>query len=148
MEADFTPMHNRRIARELALKILYQVDLLNVPFDQVSEPTFEMEDVRNSEAENFALIICTAVNENCTDIDSLITSCLQNWTLKRLSSVERNLLRIALAEGLFIKDETTPPRVCIDEAIDIAKLYAGPESGSFINGVLDSAFKQKGALNQ
>jgi len=120
--------------------------LLAVTPADVADSTFEMEDARNPQAESLAREICDSVLANLKEIDGLITECLKNWTLSRLSSVERNLLRIALTEGLYQPDEPTPARVCIDEAIDIAKIYAGPDSGSFINGVLDTAFRKRGIL--
>jgi len=79
--------------------------------------------------------------ENLKDIDSIISQYLENWTLDRLSSVDRNVLRLGTYELLYESD--VPIEVTIDEAIEIAKKYGTENSGKFVNGVLDKIAKEK-----
>jgi N utilization substance protein B len=73
-------------------------------------------------------------------IDALLSNHTANWDLKRMTVIDRNILRMAVAELLFFKD--TPFKVVIDEAVEIAKLYGTDDSGKFVNGVLDSVYKE------
>jgi len=79
--------------------------------------------------------------ENLKEIDNIISQYLENWTLDRLSSVDRNVLRLGTYELLYEAD--VPIEVTIDEAIEIAKKYGTENSGKFVNGVLDRIAKEK-----
>ncbi|MCS7281230.1 MAG: transcription antitermination factor NusB [Desulfobacterota bacterium] len=72
-------------------------------------------------------------------IDRLIREASKNWSLERITLVDRNILRIAIYEMLYLED--VPPLVAIDEAIELGKKYGNEDSGDFINGILDSIFK-------
>ena len=72
------------------------------------------------------------------EIDNLISSCSDNWSLARMSRVDRNILRMAVYELLYCPD--IPPKVTLNEAIDLGKLYGSENSGSFINGILDAIY--------
>ena len=87
-------------------------------------------------AKSFFLRLVEGVTEFQHEIDSLITSFSENWKINRMSRADRNIMRIAVYELLFCDD--IPPKVSINEAIDIGKKYGTEESGAFINGILDS----------
>ena len=80
------------------------------------------------------------VVENIDRIDSLIRGCVEHWDFSRLAVVDKNILRLAIGEFLFFAD--IPRKVSIDEAIELAKEFSSGDSGSFVNGVLDSIAKQ------
>ena len=86
-------------------------------------------------------------NSKMEEIDKIIQECSDNWILDRMTVIDRNILRMGTCELLF--DFLTPPRVVINEAIDIAKKYGNEDSPEFINGILDKVYKeigQKGPL--
>ena len=79
------------------------------------------------------------VTENIKKIDKVITECTKNWQLGRMAVIDRNILRFGAYELLFLAD--VPPKVSINEAIDIAKRYGDKDSGKFVNGILDNIHK-------
>jgi N utilization substance protein B len=81
------------------------------------------------------------VIEKLNQIDEIITSCATNWQIKRMAVVDRNILRLSTYELLFLKD--IPPKVSINEAVDIAKKYGDVNSGKFVNGIIDKINKTK-----
>ena len=95
----------------------------------------------NQGIEEYALHLVHGVTAKRTELDALIRQNARNWQYNRMALVDRQLMRLALWEMLF--DKHTPPAVCINEAIDIAKLFSTSESGHFINGILDNIRKQE-----
>ncbi|MBY0122442.1 transcription antitermination factor NusB [Bacillus sp. S/N-304-OC-R1] len=125
----------RRTAREKALQALFQIDVSEV------EPDAAIEHVLDEAPSNdFLNELVNGVVINKAVIDETIKKHLENWTIERLATVDRNLLRLSVYELLFCKD--TPPNVVIDEGIEIAKMYGDDQSSKFINGVL-SKIKQQ-----
>jgi len=138
-------MGHRRKAREIALQVLYQIDVTGVDVDeaiQLFQDNFGMAE----ETIEFStqLIHCTL--DHLKDIDELIKSCSQHWSLERMSKVDRNILRTAVAEFLYFDD--IPPKVTLNEAIDIGKNYGSDNSGSFINGILDAMYAKLWGKNE
>ncbi len=141
-------MHKRRKAREIALQLLYGLDtqegrlgdaiaLFWDNFDNTSE---EMsEDVKK-----FSNELVAGTWENIEKIDHLISSNSENWTIGRMSRVDKSILRMAVYELLFCPE--IPPKVTLNEAIDLGKIYGSENSGAFINGILDSLY-EKAKLN-
>ena len=125
----------RRTAREKALQAIFQIDVSEV--DPASAIEHVLEDAPSNE---FLNELVNGVVENKETIDEMIRKNLENWTLERLATVDRNLLRLSVYELLFCRD--TPQNVVIDEGIEIAKLYGDDQSSKFINGVL-SKIKQQ-----
>ena len=126
----------RRTAREKALQALFQIDISN------SEPSSAIEHVLEGEAgDEYLSRLVLGVVEQKASIDSLISENPEKWSLDRLATVDRNLLRIATYEMKFFRNEI-PENVILDEAIEIAKIYGDDQSSKFINGVL-SKVKQK-----
>ena len=90
----------------------------------------------------FAWRVLKGVIENFDNLNKIIEKAAPEWPLKQISIVDRNVLRIGLYELIFADKEEVPAKVAINEAIELAKNYGGPNSGKFINGVLGTVYKQ------
>ncbi len=136
-------MGKRRRARELALKKLYQWDFHG---SGEAEPWMAAPSDRTDSRDvvDFARGIFEGVLQNREEIDRLIESHSRHWKLYRMSRIDRNILRIAIYE--FLHCEDIPPKVSIDEAIEIGKRFGTTESGPFINGILDQVCKRLGRI--
>jgi transcription antitermination factor NusB len=132
-------MRKRTKAREYALQILYAVDITkDDPMDCVDR-FWEGDEESSIEVKKFAAGLVLGVSDNKKEIDRMIAKHATNWKLDRMAVIDRNVLRFAAYELLYSKD--IPPKVSINEAIDIAKKFGGPDSGKFVNGVLDKINK-------
>ena len=131
-------MGSRRIAREMALKILFQVDLVHCNVNEASSYAFQTEDIRQygdtDAITSFCLELVKGVLPNLTEIDVLIEKHANNWTLERMANIDRNILRIAIYEIVFV--DSIPKSVSINEAVELAKKYSTENSFGFVNGVL------------
>ncbi len=125
----------RRLSRVLALEALYRFDLLDEPLDEALKDIYERERPPE-EVKIFTNRIINSVKANLGEIDKLIDETTLNWPLERITTIDRSILRIAVAEMLGIDE--VPFKVSISEAIEIAKLFSTEESGRFVNGVLDN----------
>lgn len=123
------------MAREYALKLLYQLDVTNSPLEEL-EPMFWEEHSSDEEVKDFTLKIVQGTLKNLKLIDEVIVKHTENWDLKRMAFIDRNILRQATYELLYLSGEI-PPKVVINEAVNIAKKYSQIESGKFVNGILD-----------
>ena len=135
-------MRKRTKARECALKILYAIDITGDEPKKCIDTFWKNHDALDSEVESFANSLVLGVSNNGDAIDKLVSSHTTNWQLKRMAVIDRNILRFATYELLYM--EEIPPKVSINEAIDIAKRYGDKDSGKFVNGVLDSINKNEG----
>ncbi|MBS4016568.1 MAG: transcription antitermination factor NusB [Candidatus Latescibacteria bacterium] len=133
-------MTQRRCARECALEVLYRLDIGGEP---VAKTVKEIIDKTNftPEGRDFFKQLVESTNKHLLDIDNTIKMTLKHWSLERLSSVDRAILRVATGELLYATE--VPPKVVINEALEIAKKFSGSESAHFINGVLDSIYKKR-----
>ena len=122
----------RRRAREIALQVLYQSE-----FNQTEEALdlFWKNFEALKGAMDFSERIIRGVEQHREDLDRIIERYSSHWKIGRMPHVDRNILRIAVYELLYCDD--IPPKVAINEAIDIGKKYGSEDSGAFINGVLD-----------
>ncbi|MBN1354566.1 MAG: transcription antitermination factor NusB [Candidatus Omnitrophica bacterium] len=128
-------MRNRTKARECALKILYAVDIKKESHATCGRSFWENHVNVKDEIRDFATFLVDGVSQNITDIDSVISKCATNWQIQRMAIIDRNILRLSTFELLFAKD--IPPKVSINEAIEMAKKYGDNDSSKFVNGVLD-----------
>ena len=128
-------MATRRDAREFAVQMLFELDLN--PSDQLDTvfASFWNEREADERARDFAQEIVTGVRAERKSIDQLIKSVSENWDIRRMGVLDRNVIRMAVYEMLHHKD--VPAAVTINEAVDIAKYFSSSESGKFVNGVLD-----------
>ena len=139
-------MGKRRSSRELALKFLYQFELNEGDLDEQIKLFLE----RNSsqeDVENFMKELVVSLIDKIEEIDEIIQKFSDHWVLDRMTVIDRNILRMGTCELLFIF--STPPKVVINEAIDIAKKYGNEDSPEFINGILDKVYneiRQQGPL--
>lgn len=92
---------------------------------------------------DFAEALAARVAENVQEIDRRAAEASDNWRMSRIAVVERNILRIAIQE---LSEGSVPPRVAIDEAVQLARLFAGPQATGFVNGVLDRVARSAGLL--
>jgi transcription antitermination protein NusB len=128
---------SRRLAREVAFRALFQIDIGKCRSEQALMHSIEGFAVSDEE-EKFLRELVVGAADNQVLLDQLIKKHLVKWELDRLSAVDRNLLRLALYEILFRPD--IPPAVSINEALELAKKYGSTgEAVGFINGVLDHA---------
>lgn len=131
----------RRRAREQSLQFLYQIDLKYDSFD-INNLQNELEQFWSSrdkpvdiKIRQFSNIISIGTVENRDTIDDLISRYSANWKISRISKIDKQILRMAIFELIYLHD--VPKSVVINEAIEIAKKYGSEESSSFINGILD-----------
>jgi len=128
-------MRKRTIGREVALQVLYQLDLRGEELlDRAEELLREANE--DSEVLDFAKKLVTGTWEHRVRIDQHIESVAANWELSRMAAVDRNILRLATYELCFCDD--IPPLVSINEAIEMAKKFSTKNSGPFVNGILDN----------
>ncbi len=127
-------MRRRRKSREFALQALYQ---LNITKQDVSAllAQFQEHFLPGEEADEFLRRLVLGVLDHREELDRLIEQYSENWRLDRIDVIDRNILRMALFELLYCED--IPPKVTINEAIDLGKQYGSEDSGNFINGILD-----------
>lgn len=135
-------MGRQRRSREMALQVLYSIEITGFSPEKALASAYQLAQGPDGDDFNlpssvrpFAEELVTGVILNQKEIDDKIRSASENWRLERMSIVDRNVLRIAVFEMLYCPH--IPPKVSINEAIDIAKKFGTGESGSFINGVLD-----------
>jgi len=126
----------RRISRELTMQMLFQGDLGKQDPDQVRRLFWQTRDDVDEKTRGFAEDLYRVATTRDKEIDELIQTHAQNWRLERMAAVDRNLLRMAVAEMLAYP--TTPAPIIISEALEIARRYAAPESIQFLNGMLDA----------
>jgi len=128
-------MGTRRQAREYALQVLFQSDMNRNRLKQEACIDVLSEKKIDPETRAFTDALIFGVGENEAEINALIKKYTQNWAPDRIAVVDRNILRFSIFELLYLDD--VPPRVTINEAIEIAKTFGSEDSGKFVNGVLD-----------
>jgi len=136
--AEAARLGGRRRSRELALQVLYQVDVTGEGDWEVAFELFCRHFEAPEPLKEFALRLMRGVRDHLEEIDVLIRAHSENWRLERMSRVDRNILRMAAYELLYCQD--IPPRVTLNEAVDLGKRFGTEESGAFINGVLDNIY--------
>ena len=129
----------RRRARTVALQVLYEVDSVDHPSDQVSSRYLD-ERRLPKDAVDFARGLVDGVMANKALIDGAISSLAPSWPISQLSIIDRNLLRLAICELAI--EKASPPKVVINETVELAKLYGSDGSSRFVNGVLGSVVER------
>ena len=135
-------MSNRHLARSIAMQSLFEWDFRGQPtavLPAMIEHNLQ-EFGPGLEEQDFAKKIVDGVIEHLSKIDEEITKFAPSWPLNQITIVDRNILRIGVYELKFCND--IPPKVAINEAIELAKSFGGPASGKFVNGVLGSMFNE------
>lgn len=142
-------MSNRHIGRTLALQTLFELDMR----ESLSLPKEEMEKIVLRDTEelavgftdtDFVVALVYDVQSRRITLDDIIVRAAPDWPLDKINTIDRNILRLGLCELLFGERTQVPPKVAIDEAIELAKTFGGDTSGKFINGVLGAIYKEMG----
>jgi N utilization substance protein B len=126
--------YKRRVVRERVLQALYAYEISREPIERIIDEIVTLK--LQKEALAFAKELIHTVIEHQEEIDSTIKKKVTNWEFNRIAVIDRILLEMGICELLYFED--IPPKVTINEAIEIAKRYSTEKSGQFINGVLDS----------
>ena len=130
----------RRQSRELALQVLFQQEFSANLSEKEALEAFRSNFEFSQEIWSYAEILLEGIQSHQKEIDSLLQQAVSHWSLNRLALVDKNLMRIAVFELKFYGTEV-PPKVAINEALEMAKKYSSQDSASFINGVLDQVHK-------
>ena len=130
----------RRKSRELALQMLFQLDMGKQSVDDVRKTFWSAQRDIDEKVRGFADDLFRVAVERESEIDGIIERNAEHWRMDRMAAVDRNVLRCGVAEFLGFAD--TPKPVVINEALEIARRFSTPESVTFINGVLDSVAKE------
>jgi transcription antitermination factor NusB len=134
-------MRRRTLAREHALKILYQFDITKRPIEAVVESYWQAEETKDREIIAYANLLAQGVGGHIENIDHKISDYATNWQIRRMAIIDRNIMRIGLYELQYTTD--IPPKVAINEAVELAKKYGDLESSKFVNGILDRIHKKE-----
>ena len=134
-------MGARRKGRELALQMLYQWDVSREPVESVIESSSELQTAGDA-AREFASRLVEGTVDRVEAIDKILIETSEHWRLGRMSTVDRNVLRLAVYELL---EKAAPPGVVINEALEVVKRFSSPESVAFVNGVLDAVNQELNA---
>lgn len=138
-------MRLRSKARAVALSLLYQIEISKIDFDKALNSYLENYPQRQEVVDFFSLLV-EGVVTNISLIDSLIKKYVKNWEIERMAVIDRNILRIGCYELLFL--EEIPPKVAINEAIELAKRFGDIDSPRFVNGILDKIYKTEKAKDK
>ena len=132
-------MGNRRLSRELTLQAMYLSDSCNLPLADAFKRVIDSQPLDS--VKEFSQRLVDGITKDKEAIDLMLSRYAENWELKRMAIVDRNILRLAAFEILTELD--TPVSVIIDEAIEIAKSYSTQDSGKFVNGILDKVKNER-----
>ena len=130
----------RHKARELAVQVLYQLEMNIGDTEPSLQAYFANYPCKDEQVQEFAEALVRGVAADRERIDAAITTTAKNWSLSRITPVDRSILRIAVYEMLCRDD--IPYKVTVNEAIELGKKFGSDKSGAFINGVLDNVLKQ------
>jgi N utilization substance protein B len=132
-------MGNRRFSRELVIQFLYLAEMNEGEIANQLKGFWKNNSCQE-DVQSFAEDILKDIFDHKKEIDVQLEKYSDNWTLSRMAVIDRNLLRMAASELMYSK--TVPPKVAIDEAVEIAKKYGTEDSPNFINGILDRILKE------
>jgi len=137
-------MANRHLSRSIVLQTLFELDIREIDKKVAEEillrNTTEFAPGIGDHA--FMTKLLDTVVSKKPEIDKIIEKAAPDWPLEKIAVVDRNVLRLGLAELLFSDKDEVPAKVAINEAIEIAKSYGGQSSGKFVNGILGAMFKE------
>ncbi len=139
-------MGSRHLARSVAMQSLYEWDFNGDNDDQIDEIiSHNMVEFGSRLDDNiFVKQLVNGVLEKRKVIDPIIEKCAPEWPIEQITMVDRNILRMGIFELMFGEYDETPPKVAINEAIELAKTFGGESSGKFVNGVLGTVYREMG----
>jgi N utilization substance protein B len=133
-------MRRRTRSREYALQLLYQLDMRRHESSVTTIQEFWAYHQVPADVKQFADRLVRGTQLHLSSIDQLIAGCANNWDINRMAVVDRNILRMGVYELLHVED--VPPKVCLNEAVELAKRFGDEESSRFVNGILDTIHKR------
>jgi len=139
-------MANRHLSRSIAMQSLFEWDFHGQP-DNVLKSMIQHnaeEFAPGMDDPSFVYDLVQGVAEHVTEIDDLIRSMAPDWPLESITTVDRNILRLGIYELKYGNAPDVPPKVAINEAIELAKTFGGASSGKFVNGILGAMYKSMG----
>jgi transcription antitermination factor NusB len=131
-------MRKRTKSRECALQVLYAIDIRKADQQEIAQRYWKDNKVEDN-IRKFAQQLIVGTLDKMANIDVLISKYADNWRIERMAVIDRNIIRMATYELLYAND--IPPKVAINEAVELAKKFGDDESGRFVNGVLDKINK-------
>ena len=134
-------MRKRTQARECSLKILYQAEISRRQMHIAAQNYWEDNGPVDKVVRDFADYLLKGIEEYFEAIDAKLTQYATNWQLKRMAVIDRNILRMGVYELLYLPE--IPPKVSINESVELAKKYGDVDSSKFVNGVLDKIHKEE-----
>ena len=137
-------MASRHLSRSIAMQSLYEWDFSGKKEDALNKIVGKNIKEYGPGLENvdFVWQIINGVKDHLSKIDKIIEKAAPEWPIDQITIVDRNVLRMGLYELLYEDKEEVPPKVAINEAIELAKTFGGESSGKFINGVLGTVYKE------
>jgi N utilization substance protein B len=130
----------RRKSREIAVQILYQIEIMEQTPEFGVSVFFDNFEVKDNVVD-YAKVLVFGVHEHLDELDLRIEEFSKHWKIDRMTAIDRNILRLSAYELLYNND--VPTKVCINEALEIAKRFSSEDSSSFINGILDAITKSE-----
>ena len=139
-------MANRHLSRSIVLQTLFEWDFNTLKTNEAADALLRniAEFADNSADLEFMKNLLAGVVAKVEDLNSIINKAAPEWPIDKISTIDRNVLRIGLYELLFSDRGEVPPKVAINEAIELAKSFGGENSGKFVNGVLGAVYKEIG----
>jgi N utilization substance protein B len=136
-------MSTRHLSRSIVVQSLYEWDFLDKKPDLKEIVKRNLEEFgKKLKDKKFVWELVNGIVKNLEDIDKIIQAAAPQWPLEKMGTIERNVLRLGLYELLFGDKRAVPPKVAIDEAIELAKEFVNETSGKFVNGVLGAVFRE------
>jgi N utilization substance protein B len=138
--------HERRRARGLALQVLYEIDSVGHPAEEVLTRHINENGNLSQDSQGFLRRIVLGTVQFAAELDRLIAGCAPEWPVKQLAIVDRNILRLAIWE--FAVSTETPLKVAINEAVELAKMYGSDSTPRFVNGVLGTLAEREDEIRR
>ena len=136
-------MSSRHLARSIALQSLYEWDFSGGKKDPKEIIEKNIDDAKDEiKDKEFIYGLVQGVISNIEELNKIISAAAPEWPLDKITTIDRNVLRIGLYELIYGNKEEVPPKVAINEAIELAKSFGGSSSGRFVNGVLGTVYKE------
>lgn len=136
-------MSSRHLARSIALQSLYEWDFSGAKRDPKEVIEKNIDDTKDKiKDKEFIYNLVQGVIVNVEELNKIISAAAPEWPLDKITTIDRNVLRIGLYELIYGNKEEVPPKVAINEAIELAKSFGGSSSGRFVNGVLGTVYKE------
>jgi len=142
-------MSSRHQARSIAVQILYEKDFYDKEsnIEELIKENISDQDLKKKQ-KSFVRTLIEGVMQHHQEIDNILEKAAPDWPLERMAAVDRNILRLGLYELMYVDHKEVPPKVAINEAIELGKDFGDPSSGKFINGVLGTIYEEMKKINE